>query len=138
MKLSKHDLFALTAQGYCVVRTGTQTNCGGFAKITAAIEVAVGDALLFVWQDHPDWQGDPFHHAEVPGARIEEVLKEAVMEGVTVGFQKNGIRGGYRFTLINAGVHAVDGYPSRFRRAGFVAVVKWLENKGLLRCGGSE
>lgn len=85
------------------VRAGTQTNCGGFARISARVEWSRGDGVTLVNAYRGKMRG-PLLRSVFAGAR--NVVDEAsYLEGL-------------RFTLIDAVVHPVDATERRFFEAG--------------------
>lgn len=131
IELIRTDVFEMLENGLCQAGAGTYTNCAGKARLTILIESINTPELQFAWAENPEWTGDPNNGFDVPGALVDEFYKEFTRRGARKGFEENGITGGYRFTLIDAYLNPPDFQSSQFKRASYVAVVKWLDHHGL-------
>lgn len=93
------------------VRAGSQTNCGGWARIHVIVRAAPDLHCLNASAD------------EVPPELVAEVFA-----GAREGFQASGTCG--ELTLVRAFVHPVDGNGRTFRAAGHLAAAYgWREEK---------
>ena len=101
------------------VRSGTQTNCGGFAKILVDVEPA--DRFEFVDAHDSVWTGSC--DDELIGWCVAAVRRGVVEELALVGV---GESPAVRFVLRRIQVHQVDSAEFRYEAVGRMAVAEAL------------
>jgi hypothetical protein len=118
--------FEILADGTVVARAGTQTNCGGIAKVHARI-TANSSGVLTVGPGFDNTWTDDRYGATVPGCAIPEEYRHAAFNGAQSAFGRCGAGVGVHFELIDALVHAIDARESKFNQAAFLAMKGWLD-----------
>ena len=119
--------FKVIHEGLLYSSAGTQSNCAGIAAILGSVVKTNSKDIEFTVQDYEHWSGDVDNDGYVPGARVREVYRNAVFEGAKEAFEVNGITSGYKFTLVEAMMSAVDSNPNKFSEAGKRMVEEWLK-----------
>jgi hypothetical protein len=125
--------FKFLDDGSVYARAGTQTNCGGIAGVHARIAPAETGVLTFSASYDPEWRGGGYG-PEVPGAAMPEHCREATFEGAREAYRAFGVSVGLHFELLDADVHVVDANARKFREAGWVAMMGWLERNSESLC----
>lgn len=120
--------FELLGDGTVIARAGTQTNCGGIAKIHARLSADDSGVLTFVVAGPID-APIVYDGSHVPGSSVPREYREAAERGVRQAFEERHPPYGVRFELIEALVHAVDANERKFERAGHGALLGWIERR---------
>jgi hypothetical protein len=126
MHFGQAPRFEILADGTIIARAGTQTNCGGIAKIHIRITARSDGMLTFGPDFDVSWTGDRYGSA-VPGCAVPEEYRQAIFRGARSAFDHCDARIGAHFELIDALVHPVDARESRFGQAAFQAMKGWLD-----------
>jgi hypothetical protein len=126
MHFGQAPRFEILADGTIIARAGTQTNCGGIAKLHVRITANADGMLTYGPEFDIIWADDRYGSA-VPGCAVPEEYRHAAFSGARSAFDHCDAGIGAHFELVDALVHVVDARESRFKQAAFVAMKGWID-----------